>query len=547
MNKIIQKKLLLLILTFSSFELFAQNQVYVTTFDSLYLVDISTCATQNIGHTGSHFFDIAINPINQEMYGVAIDGKLYNINKTTAIATEIGPTSKLLNSLTFSKKGTLYGMGAGNTIYSVDLSTGVLSEIGTTDLSIYPAGDIALLNGKLYVSEFFDNGKMRLVEIDIDNINNPRVIDTRTAGDFLGLREVYGLASIGCEPELYAFSVGSIFKVPNQDATSNIMHCYQITPCCITGVASLAEDIDFSEFDLKDSINLCEDETIDLDATICNARYTWQDGNSSSNYTVSESGMYSVTVAVNNCEQEDSSYIHFTDNPKVNLGGDSILCADETLFLDASFPNSTYLWQDGSMASDYLIRESGLYVVTITVNNCAATDSIYIDYTTAPKIYWNDYPRTICEDTSLILDATNLHTTTTYTWQDYSTDPTFWVQEAGIYTVTVSNHCGSNTTSIEIKSKECNCFEGIPNIFTPNEDGINDRLGVLTSCPLELANFEVYNRWGQQVYQSNNINSSWDGTYKGVNAPTEVYIYLLQYYDDYGILRSKKGEVTLAR
>jgi len=87
----------------------------------------------------------------------------------------------------------------------------------------------------------------------------------------------------------------------------------------------------------------------------------------------------------------------------------------------------------------------------------------------------------------------------------------------------------------------------MPSAFTPNGDGRNDVFRVPPSVPVTIIRFSIYNRWGQMVFQSNDRNIGWDGTYKGVLQPMDVYAYTLEagYFD--GTHVSKKGDITLVR
>lgn len=92
-------------------------------------------------------------------------------------------------------------------------------------------------------------------------------------------------------------------------------------------------------------------------------------------------------------------------------------------------------------------------------------------------------------------------------------------------------------------------FEGIPNAFTPNNDGFNDRFVPLGIIEQNVLEFKIFNRWGQAVYDNPNINNSggWDGTFQGVQQPSESYIYLLRYHIQGQEEIVLRGEVTLIR
>ena len=86
----------------------------------------------------------------------------------------------------------------------------------------------------------------------------------------------------------------------------------------------------------------------------------------------------------------------------------------------------------------------------------------------------------------------------------------------------------------------------IPNTFTPNGDGVNDKVYV-RGFGIAQMNFRIYNRWGQLVFESGSPAYGWDGTFKGVLQPMDVYAYTLivQYGD--GTVVNKKGDITLIR
>ncbi|MFZ9575637.1 MAG: gliding motility-associated C-terminal domain-containing protein, partial [Bacteroidia bacterium] len=86
----------------------------------------------------------------------------------------------------------------------------------------------------------------------------------------------------------------------------------------------------------------------------------------------------------------------------------------------------------------------------------------------------------------------------------------------------------------------------IPNTFTPNRDGINDVL-LVRSNALQSIYFAVYNRWGERVFETRNLNSGWDGTINTSNAEQGVYGWYIEAECFNGRKTFKKGNVTLLR
>ncbi len=90
---------------------------------------------------------------------------------------------------------------------------------------------------------------------------------------------------------------------------------------------------------------------------------------------------------------------------------------------------------------------------------------------------------------------------------------------------------------------------GIPNAFSPNGDGKNDSFKVVSTIPLTIAEFRVWNRWGQLVYDNESGPDGWDGKQKKEEAASDVYVYRVVYEVTGGSGKqyTKKGDVTLLR
>ena len=86
----------------------------------------------------------------------------------------------------------------------------------------------------------------------------------------------------------------------------------------------------------------------------------------------------------------------------------------------------------------------------------------------------------------------------------------------------------------------------IPNVFTPNNDGKNDVLLVFSNITQSL-HFQVFNQWGEKVFETDDKSIGWTGTYKGKQQPSGVYIYTLRLVTTAGLVIERKGSVTLVR
>ncbi|MBE7510097.1 MAG: gliding motility-associated C-terminal domain-containing protein [Bacteroidia bacterium] len=84
----------------------------------------------------------------------------------------------------------------------------------------------------------------------------------------------------------------------------------------------------------------------------------------------------------------------------------------------------------------------------------------------------------------------------------------------------------------------------VPNSFTPNGDGMNETFGAYSEGVKDFT-MQVYNRWGQLIFESSDINQHWDGKFRGELAPQGSYVYKIQAKAMNGRIITKKGTVNL--
>ena len=87
----------------------------------------------------------------------------------------------------------------------------------------------------------------------------------------------------------------------------------------------------------------------------------------------------------------------------------------------------------------------------------------------------------------------------------------------------------------------------VPNAFTPNDDNKNENFRARAIGINKLNFFRVYNRWGQQVWETTDISKGWDGTFNGTKMPPGVYVYYLEAECSGGQKILKQGNITLIR
>lgn len=136
-----------------------------------------------------------------------------------------------------------------------------------------------------------------------------------------------------------------------------------------------------------------------------------------------------------------------------------------------------------------------------------------------------------------------------YQWNTGSVGSEIGNLHGGYYYVVVTDANGcSRMDSVTIVnwSEDCPYFVYVPGAFSPNGDGRNDVLHVKGEGVVWIQ-FEIYNRWGNKVFESNDLSMGWDGTYKGQMQNTGVFVYILEAEFENGERIKKSGDITLLR
>lgn len=191
--------------------------------------------------------------------------------------------------------------------------------------------------------------------------------------------------------------------------------------------------------------NICQGQTVILDAGNPGASYNWSTNENTQTITVGTSGTYSVTVTNGGlCSATDQVTITVYPNPVINLGNDTAFCQGNTIVLNAGNPGATYSWNTGSNNQTITVNSSGTYSVTVTYGGiCSASDAIQITVWPAPVVDLGP-DITLCQGQQAILDAGNPGST--YIWSTNEFTQTIVVSTSGTYSVTVtnSNNCSAS-------------------------------------------------------------------------------------------------------
>jgi gliding motility-associated-like protein len=179
---------------------------------------------------------------------------------------------------------------------------------------------------------------------------------------------------------------------------------------------------------------------------------------------------------------------------------------------------------------------SGLYEIMVTdQSGCSASGTTTI---AEPNPIIAEYikinPSCIGNNDGYIEITTNGGTSPyLYEWQQNTSDlPYIPNLLEGEYYISITdiNNCMLEVGPVILEDENVSCLN-IPNAFTPNGDGVNDTWVIEHLELFPAAIVQIFNRWGQKIYDSSFNTGNWDGTYNGNNMPTGGYLYVINLFD----------------
>ncbi len=243
----------------------------------------------------------------------------------------------------------------------------------------------------------------------------------------------------------------------------------------------------------------------------------------------------------------------------VDAADDIQVCEDDPFQLSATdVADGRYEWrgpediffdQQAPIVEQAKVTMSGSYAVIGIVDGCATFPSfLNVDVKPTPQPNLGE-DAVICID--LLEVALNAGDYVSYRWQDNSLNNPFTVQSGGDFSVEVIDEFGCMGTDSLTLIQQCPTDLYIPNVFSPNGDNQNDEF-VILGGDIQSMQLQIFNRWGELIFENNNQETGWDGTtFNQQIALPGVYIYRLDFVGfkrDGSIFEGKKyGTITLIR
>jgi gliding motility-associated-like protein len=299
---------------------------------------------------------------------------------------------------------------------------------------------------------------------------------------------------------------------------------------------------------LGNAIDICYNDTITLTAPAVFSTYTWNTGDNGREIRVSNEGTYEVSALYGNgCFSYDKVQVKKRGFIFPDIGPDKPICNNETNWLTPGY-YAQYLWSTGVSTPQLLVSTPGIYWVTVTDDNgCKGGDTMQVtNVLVGPSNYLPEKLQ-FCpgEELSIVPSGTY----SKYQWSTGSGSSFIRVKDSGNYSLKVvdENGCaGIDSVSAQYKA-DCPRSIYFPNAFTPNGDLKNDRFApVIRGIAIDYQ-IEIYNRWGQLVFRSNDPNQGWDGRFNGILQMNEAFAWKCRYQFYGQAVQKASGLVTVVR
>ncbi|MBK6820640.1 MAG: gliding motility-associated C-terminal domain-containing protein [Bacteroidetes bacterium] len=269
---------------------------------------------------------------------------------------------------------------------------------------------------------------------------------------------------------------------------------------------------------------------------------------------------YTVTgTDANGCTNTSSVTVTLNQNiPITIIPTDPLICIGDSVQLTASGALN-YTWANtpglntytGSSVWAYPVLSSTYTVTGTDANGCTGTSSVFISISSGIDVQVTKNKDAECNINIVQLQASGAQN---YTWSPANlvNTPTGSLVNATVLQTTTFYVTGNTGSCVDIDSITVYYFNNdetgiiIPNVFSPNNDGLNDCLKVIQNARFTDYYFTIYNRWGEKVFETDDPNACWNGEHKNQPAEMGTYGYFLKAETSCGKI-FKKGDITLLR
>jgi gliding motility-associated-like protein len=307
-------------------------------------------------------------------------------------------------------------------------------------------------------------------------------------------------------------------------------------------------------------VKICSGEPVTL-STATYVSYQWlQNGvpmvDSTFQFTVvSQPGTYAVAVVdANGCVGTSAPKIITQANapqPVIVANGAEV-CEGSPRSIEVTGSFVINEWFNDDTGIETEVSSSGAYWVNVTDSNgCKGSDTAFVFFKPMPTVLLAPKMELPCGKE----DSLKLITNGSVRWypseglsDSTSMNPAITTKKENVFTAIVELNGCIDSATVDVTLAKCDSMY-VPEAFTPNGDGLNDEFKVI-GLSIKTFRLDIFNRWGQLIFSTTNIDEGWNGTYKGLKCEAGIYAWQVEafdYFDLRVLTKANFGKVALIR
>ncbi len=331
----------------------------------------------------------------------------------------------------------------------------------------------------------------------------------------------------------------------NVGAETKTFRAFSSGVYAVTATESNCVFVDSFDLTLINPSTRIEDETfcgIDETDLILDERaenVSWEPtGETTTQINVTENNLYVASYSIGACNFVDSAATEFASIPEVDILGRDEACEGESIVLEIENNSpatiETINWSKGERTPSIEVTETGTYTVRVeSDSSCTFETEKFVFF--IPLLPELSLPDTLlCRDSEYFVDLSAYDVNDSeIIWNDGSQEIQRTFADPGTYSVQITTKCDFINESFTLEFSPFNFDDEpfhIPNVFTPNRDGVNDVFKVEKAREMEILNFnmKVFDRWGNMVFESRDHEFGWNGRFKESSMDPAVFAYVIR-------------------
>lgn len=298
---------------------------------------------------------------------------------------------------------------------------------------------------------------------------------------------------------------------------------------CITRDSIIVTFYDHENF-LGPDTNYCEGTTLRLDIPLDGlSNYRWNDGSTNDFLEMNAPGVYSVEITREDCRLTDTVVVNELLLPRLELPRDTSYCEGDVVLLDPNTNADSVRWSTNAQSNSIEVDMEGNYTIEAWRRGCMNSSMTTVFMDERPTVDFGP-DTSICVQRPLVLSVNAPGAT--LLWNDGGFESTRVVTSTGYHAVTINRGVCSVLENIAVVVEDCLEFKVFtPNAISPNNDGNNDEFLPFFDPAITIHDYElkIFDRWGNLLFVSDDVNTGWDGTWNGTLQQGGTYVYAMRF------------------